>query len=158
MTQLAPLNIYRVTVLAQHCTLDIETDAKRKTLCSRIVGARRIIRASFRRSKLPGLGFILASVPLRPYIEVAAGDDIVCRIPAPPPMEAVPEDIPLEVKYEDEHLMIVNKPAGMVVHPSAGHQSGTLVNAVLHHCRLPAMRVVSGGAVTVSYGFTIGVC
>ena len=68
----------------------------------------------------------------------------MCEIPAPPPLEANPEDIPLEVHYEDDHLIIVNKPAGMVVHPSAGHESGTLVNAVLFHCRLPPMRVLSG--------------
>lgn len=80
----------------------------------------------------------------KPAYKVGAGDAIVCRIQPLPPMEAFPEDIPLDVAYEDEHLMIVNKPAGMVVHPSAGHSSGTLVNAVLHHCRLPPMRVVSG--------------
>jgi 23S rRNA-/tRNA-specific pseudouridylate synthase len=50
--------------------------------------------------------------------------------------------IPLEVVYEDAHLLVVNKQAGLVVHPSPGHASGTLVNALLHHCRLPAMRVV----------------
>lgn len=55
-----------------------------------------------------------------------------------PPMtqpEARPQDIPLDVVYEDEHLLVVNKPAGMVVHPAAGNHDGTLVNALLHHCR-----------------------
>jgi RluA family pseudouridine synthase len=80
----------------------------------------------------------------KPSHKISAGDRIVCEIPAPPPLEANPEDIPLEVHYEDDHLIIVNKPAGMVVHPSAGHESGTLVNAVLFHCRLPPMRVLSG--------------
>lgn len=48
--------------------------------------------------------------------------------------ELLAEDIPLDIRYEDENLIVVNKPAGMVVHPAAGHESGTLVNAILHHC------------------------
>ena len=51
--------------------------------------------------------------------------------------------IPLDVVYEDEYLLVVNKQAGLVVHPSPGHAAGTLVNALLHHCHLPAMRVVA---------------
>jgi len=54
----------------------------------------------------------------------------------PPPSEAVPEDIPLRILFEDAHLLVIDKPAGMVVHPAAGHHSGTLVNAVLHHRRV----------------------
>ena len=58
-------------------------------------------------------------------------------IPGPPaPLEAVAEDIPLTVVFEDEHLLVIDKPAGMVVHPSRGHASGTLVNAVLHHAEV----------------------
>lgn len=91
-----------------------------------------------------GLVHVNGKLVKKPSYKVASGDAIVCVIPAPPPVEAAPEDIPLEVTYEDEHLMVVNKPAGMVVHPSAGHERGTLVNAVLYHCRLPAMRVVTG--------------
>lgn len=58
-------------------------------------------------------------------------------IDLPPPVdpEAAPQDIPLVVVYEDEHLIVVDKPAGMVVHPAAGNPEGTLVNALLHHCR-----------------------
>jgi 23S rRNA pseudouridine1911/1915/1917 synthase len=55
-------------------------------------------------------------------------------LPEPTPLTAQPEDIPLEVVYEDEHLIVVNKPAGMVVHPAPGSEDGTLVNALLHHC------------------------
>lgn len=64
---------------------------------------------------------------------VQAGDRIVCRVLRPPPMAVLPEAIPLEVLYEDEDLIVLNKPAGMVVHPAYGHRSGTLVNALLHH-------------------------
>ncbi len=55
-------------------------------------------------------------------------------IPDPVSYDVVAEDIPLDVVYEDEHLLVVNKPKGMVVHPAAGHYSGTLVNALMHHC------------------------
>lgn len=64
---------------------------------------------------------------------VAAGDVIVCRVIKPPPITLSPEEIPLEIPYEDEDLLIVNKPAGMVVHPAYGHRSGTLLNALLYH-------------------------
>jgi len=65
---------------------------------------------------------------------VEAGDEIVVRIPPPEPMEVKPETIPLDIVYEDEDIIVVNKPAGMVVHPAYGHRTGTLVNAVLAHC------------------------
>ena len=63
-----------------------------------------------------------------------AGEEIVITWPEPEPSEAQPEDIPLEVLYEDDRLLVINKPAGLVVHPAAGHARGTLVNALLHHC------------------------
>ena len=64
---------------------------------------------------------------------VQPGDRIVCRVMRPPPMEIHPEPIPLSVIYEDAHLLVVDKPAGMVVHPAYGHRTGTLVHALLHH-------------------------
>ena len=64
---------------------------------------------------------------------VQAGDRIRCRILRPPSIQAAPEAIPLDVVYEDDWLMIVNKPPGMVVHPAYGSRSGTLVNALLYH-------------------------
>ena len=69
----------------------------------------------------------------RPSRPVTAGDVLVCRVLRLPPMEAAPEDLPLDIVYEDDWLLIVNKAAGMVVHPAYGHRSGTLVNALLHH-------------------------
>jgi 23S rRNA pseudouridine1911/1915/1917 synthase len=64
---------------------------------------------------------------------VQPGDTIVFRLIRKPPMEAEPEPIPLDILYEDDELLVVNKPAGMVVHPAPGHRSGTLVHALLHH-------------------------
>ncbi|MCA9534226.1 MAG: RluA family pseudouridine synthase [Myxococcales bacterium] len=66
---------------------------------------------------------------------------VLIRPAPPPPMVALPEDLPLDVLFEDEHLIVVNKAAGMVVHPAPGHPSGTLVNALLHHAQLhPSLR------------------
>jgi len=62
-------------------------------------------------------------------------DEIHVEIPGPTPLPLVPEPIPLDILYEDEYLLVLNKPSGMVVHPAPGHDSGTLVNALLHHCK-----------------------
>ena len=62
------------------------------------------------------------------------GDSVEVEIPEPEPMDALPEDIPLDIVYEDSDLLVVNKPKGMVVHPAHGNHTGTLVNALLHHC------------------------
>lgn len=62
------------------------------------------------------------------------GDVIECDLPDPVPDDALPEDIPLDIVWEDDSLLIVNKPKGMVVHPAPGHPGGTLVNALLYHC------------------------
>jgi 23S rRNA pseudouridine1911/1915/1917 synthase len=65
---------------------------------------------------------------------VQSGDLIVVRVPPPQPIDVQPEPIPLTIAYEDVDIVVVDKPAGMVVHPSHGHNSGTLVNALLAHC------------------------
>ncbi|BAZ38386.1 putative pseudouridine synthase [Calothrix sp. NIES-4101] len=67
-------------------------------------------------------------------IAVQAGDNIIITIPDAAPLELQPENVPLDILYEDEQLIIINKPAGLVVHPAPGHPNGTLVNAVLAHC------------------------
>lgn len=66
--------------------------------------------------------------------KLAGGEDIAVPLPEPEPVEAVPQDIPLDVVYEDADVIVVNKPSGMVVHPAPGHPDGTLVNALLYHC------------------------
>ncbi len=72
--------------------------------------------------------------PSKPSYRVQVGDEVLVRVPAEIPEPVVAEDIPLDVIYEDDVLLVVNKPAGMVVHPAYGHSSGTLVNAVLARC------------------------
>lgn len=101
-------------------------------------------------AQLPGLtrariqalieaGFITTGADRRPIVKVSAkptrGMRFTVCLPPPEPVEPQPEAIPLEVIFEDEHIIAVNKPPGLVVHPSPGHSSGTLVNALLHHCK-----------------------
>ncbi len=73
--------------------------------------------------------------PARAAERVQMGDVLEATPPEPLPSPLAPEDIPLDVLFEDEDIIAVNKPAGLVVHPAPGHPSGTLVNALLHHCR-----------------------
>lgn len=71
--------------------------------------------------------------PTKANYRVRPGDIIVITLMKPPPIQLIPQDIPLDIVYEDADLLIVNKPAGMVTHPGYGNRDGTLVNAVLHH-------------------------
>ncbi len=73
--------------------------------------------------------------PIKPHHVVQPGDVVEYQIPPPQSPTISPEAIPLAIKYEDEFLLVIDKPAGMVVHPAPGSWEGTLVNAVLHHCR-----------------------
>jgi 23S rRNA pseudouridine1911/1915/1917 synthase len=67
--------------------------------------------------------------------KIVAGLAWIIRVPEAAPAAAMPQEIPLTIVFEDEHLIVVDKPAGLVVHPAAGNLDGTLVNALLHHCR-----------------------
>jgi len=78
----------------------------------------------------------LAGKPVKqPSGKVASAAAFAIEVPPPAEAQAAPQDIPLTIVFEDEHLIVVDKPAGMVVHPAAGNADGTLVNALLHHCR-----------------------
>lgn len=101
----------------------------------------------FSRSRLQGLvkdGFVTVNgIAARKSGQVLEhGDQVKVHIPPPQPTSLTPEDIPLEIIYEDDDLMVVNKPAGMVVHPAAGHADGTLVHAALAHA--PQMTGIGG--------------
>jgi len=78
----------------------------------------------------------------KPGYKVKVGEEIDGRIPSPIPAVFEPEPIEIDILYEDEHLIVINKRAGIVVHPAPGHYSGTLVNALLHHC--PDIGTISG--------------
>ena len=72
--------------------------------------------------------------PAAKNLKLRGGEMLTVEVPDPEPMDAVAEDIPLDIVYEDDDLLVVNKPKGMVVHPAHGNYTGTLVNALLHHC------------------------
>ena len=78
---------------------------------------------------------LLNGAPAKPSARVREGDQVRFTPPEPVPATLEPEAIPLAILYEDAHLIAIDKPAGMVVHPAAGHARGTLVHALLHHCR-----------------------
>lgn len=71
---------------------------------------------------------------LKSNYKVKLGDEIIVELPEPQPLDVQPENIPLDIIYEDEDVVVVNKARGMVVHPAAGNYTGTLVNALLYHC------------------------
>ncbi len=75
-----------------------------------------------------------SSGKLKAGTKVKAGEQYEITLPQPKALEAIPQDIPLDILYEDADVIVVNKPRGMVVHPAPGHEDGTLVNAVLYHC------------------------
>jgi 23S rRNA pseudouridine1911/1915/1917 synthase len=77
----------------------------------------------------------LSGSPAKRAHVVRAGEEIEVEVPEPRPSSIEPQDIPLSILYEDDHLLAIDKPPGIVVHPSPGHDSGTLVNALLHHVR-----------------------
>ena len=78
---------------------------------------------------------VKGSKVLKANYKLRAGDEIVVTLPEPQPLDAQPENIPLDIIYEDEDVIVINKARGMVVHPAAGNYSGTLVNALLYHCK-----------------------
>ena len=72
--------------------------------------------------------------PLKKNDRLSPGEELELTLPDPEPLDVVPQNIPLDVVYEDEDVIVVNKPVGLVVHPAPGHPDGTLVNALLYHC------------------------
>jgi len=97
--------------------------------------ARRLDFSRARLQKLLKAGLVLVNGQARPpSYKVRAGDAIEVSVPKPVPSHLLPEPLPLEIVYEDRDLLVVNKPPGWVTHPGAGHKTGTLLNALLHHC------------------------
>lgn len=83
---------------------------------------------------------LLNGLPVKKRAKPLAGDEIEIEFALTPEIDLKPEDLPLDILYEDEHFLAINKAPGMVVHPAPGHWSGTFVNALLHHCRqLPVL-------------------
>ena len=94
-----------------------------------------VSRTQAQRLLKSGNVLLNGKLEMSPSRKVRIGQEIVLTIPPPESMEVISEAGELDVLFEDEHLIVINKAAGVVVHPSAGHPSGTLVNYLLHHCR-----------------------
>ena len=99
----------------------------------------QLLYPDFSRSRIEGLvkaGHVTVNgaVAAKAGMKTTPDDEIVVEIPPPVPAIPEPEDIPIDVIFEDGDILVLNKPAGMVVHPAPGHATGTLVNALLHHC------------------------
>ncbi len=93
-----------------------------------------LTRSQIQRLIRDGYIEVNREIPKASY-KIKLDDRIIVSIPPPKKLEIQPENIPLDIAYEDEDLIVVNKPRGMVVHPAAGNYSGTLVNALLYHCK-----------------------
>ena len=78
---------------------------------------------------------LVGGKPVKKNYKTHAGDEISFALPEPEPVELLPENIPLDIRYEDEDVIVINKPKGLVVHPAPGHWSGTLVNALMYHIK-----------------------
>ena len=93
-----------------------------------------VTRSTVERLLSEGVVTVLGGDAVKNY-RLRGGECVSVTVEDPAPAEAQPENIPLDIVYEDEDIIVVNKPQGMVVHPAAGNESGTLVNALLYHCR-----------------------
>jgi 23S rRNA pseudouridine1911/1915/1917 synthase len=109
-----------------------ESDAGQR-LDAFLAGASGLSRARVQRLIADGQ-VLVAGRPQKPGHRVSAGEHIQLRIPPATPLALTPEAIPLDILHEDDDLLVLNKPAGMVVHPGAGRPTGTLVHALLAHC------------------------
>jgi len=113
-------------------TEDMEEERIDKLLSSLMDSFSR----SYIQKLLTGGNLLVNDKPVgKASYKVKAEDEIKLFVPPAEQLNIEPEDIPLDVLYEDEDLIVVNKPKGMVVHPAPGHYTGTLVNALLYHCK-----------------------
>jgi 23S rRNA pseudouridine1911/1915/1917 synthase len=116
----------------QHLALTVPPDADGQRLDKYLTRVLEMSRSQVRARIDAGDVQVDGAAPSKSGIPILAGAQIAVRIPPPPPSTATPEDLPLDVVYEDDDLVIINKAPDMVVHPSPGHETGTLVNALVH--------------------------
>lgn len=102
-----------------------------QVLCTLLPGHSRSQLQEWVRS---GCVLVDGQVPAKPGVKLRGGERIEVSEPARQPIDAKPEELPLEILHEDSDVLVINKAAGMVVHPAVGNWSGTVVNALLHHC------------------------
>lgn len=119
--------------MTERMTLSVEGDARERL--DRYIAAHTILSRSAIKRLLEGGRIKVNGSAVEPAHRVRAGESIEIVVPDAEPTELVAEDIPVAVLYEDDDVIVVNKPAGLVVHPAYGHATGTLVNAILAHVR-----------------------
>jgi len=113
----------------------VAAEADRGERLDRFIAERfELSRAAAQRLIAEGMVSLSFGDVNKKYV-IRGGEAVVLTCPDPVPAEAQPENIALDIIYEDEDIVVVNKPSGMVVHPAAGNESGTLVNALLYHCK-----------------------
>ena len=113
-----------------HFNADITGERIDKFLDGRIESlSRSYIQKLIKEKKI-----LVNQLPVKANYKLTTGDTIILQIPDPEPLDIQPENIPLDILYEDDDILVVNKPKGMVVHPAPGNYKGTLVNALLYHC------------------------
>lgn len=115
-------------------TLTVPSDQKGQRLDSFLSVVLPELSRSAAQRLIAGGQVLTAGKPLPKSCRLNGGESIEIILPEPETVETAAQDIPLDIVYEDEDIIVVNKPAGLVVHPAPGHPDGTLVNALLHHC------------------------
>ncbi len=111
----------------------LEADDAVEPRLDKFVAERTDLTRSAAVRLIEGGHILVNGNPAGKNTRIATGDTVEIDLPEPEPAEAIPQDLPLDIRYEDEDLLVINKPAGMVVHPAAGNPDGTLVNALLWH-------------------------
>lgn len=119
----------------QLLVFDIDPACEKKRLDVYLTEAQADISRNFVKKLIEEGRVRVNQQPAKANYRVKCGDRVELDIPDPAPLDVVAEDIPLNILHEDEHLIVIDKPAGLVVHPAPGHPSGTLVNALLFHCK-----------------------
>jgi 23S rRNA pseudouridine1911/1915/1917 synthase len=118
----------------QHFEYDIDPACAKKRLDIFLTEVQTDITRSYIKKLIETERVTVNGAPAKAQYKLKGGDRVAMEVPDPEPLEVKPEPIPLSIVYEDESLIVIDKPPGMVVHPAPGHSGGTLVNALLHHC------------------------
>ncbi|MGV7221032.1 MAG: RluA family pseudouridine synthase [Nitrospinales bacterium] len=119
----------------QFFEFDIDPTCEKKRLDAFITEMNTNLSRSYAQKLIEQEFISVNGTPSKSKYKLKVGDHIEGTIPEPEPLDVLAENIPLKIIYEDDGLVVVDKPAGMVVHPAPGHINGTLVNALLYHCK-----------------------
>jgi 23S rRNA pseudouridine1911/1915/1917 synthase len=119
----------------QQFEYDIDPACGKKRLDIFLTEVQTDITRSYIKKLIKTERVTVNGAPAKAHYKLKEGDHVKVEVPDPEPLEVRPEAIPLNIVYEDANLIVIDKPPGMVVHPAPGHSGGTLVNALLHHCK-----------------------